>query len=253
MKTVRFRSAKLQEGFTMVPNGILTDSSLSMPARLTWALLAQYAWEDESAFPGQARLAEELGVTDRSLRDYLRELEAAGLLETVQRGMGRTNEYVIAAARTDRNSASGQNGTQLPVLSEEDSLEEDTGSPLKPPRRRKTKVLAPDEEPIGFSEWLGYHCEKAERSVPRAGTSYRSELARAFSEIMGEGYELEDFKLASDGVLADELMLAGGHTKPENVLRKSKIGGRVDDGRRARSRPMSEAERVAAKYAHLDA
>jgi hypothetical protein len=32
-------------------------------------------------------------------------------------------------------------------------------------------------------------------------------------------------------VLADEFMRAGGHTAPENVLRKTKIAKRIDEGR----------------------
>lgn len=109
------------------------------------------------------------------------------------------------------------------------------------------KILSPHEEPIGFSEWLGYHCEKAGRSVPRAGTSARSDLARTYAALAGEGYELEDFKLATDGVLADDFMQANGHTKPENVLRKSKIAGRIDDGRAAR-----EVLDAGSKYAAYD-
>jgi hypothetical protein len=119
--------------------------------------------------------------------------------------------------------------------------------------RTPKKVLSPDQEPIGFSEWLTYHAEKSGGSVPRAGTTYRSDLARVFASLLGEGYELEDFRLATDGVLGTDYMVTGQHTKPSNVLRKTKFEEWVDRGREARSRPMSEAERVAAKYAHLDA
>ena len=34
-----------------------------------------------------------MGATDRSVRTYLKELEAAELLEITQRGLGKTNLY----------------------------------------------------------------------------------------------------------------------------------------------------------------
>jgi hypothetical protein len=108
----------------------------------------------------------------------------------------------------------------------------------KPARRSAPKkILEPHEEPAGFAEWLVHHVDRCVighgilRHVPREGTSARSDLARAFAALVEEGYELEDFKLASDGVLADEFMRAGGHTAPENVLRKTKIAKRIDEGR----------------------
>lgn len=90
-------------------------------------------------------------------------------------------------------------------------------------------------EPLGFAEWLAYHCERSGRRGPRPGTSARAKLARMFAEIAAEGYSPEEFRLATDGVLADDFMVTGGFTKPENVLRKTKIAGRVDDGLRARA------------------
>ena len=43
--------------------------------------------------PGQVTLAKDMGATDRSVRTYLKELEAAELLEIKQRGLGKTNLY----------------------------------------------------------------------------------------------------------------------------------------------------------------
>jgi hypothetical protein len=98
------------------------------------------------------------------------------------------------------------------------------------------KILEPHEEPAGFPEWLEHHVFRCatweiQRLIPRVRTSYRSELARTFAALMAEGYELDDFRAASDGVLADEFMRSGGHTAPDNVLRKTKIAKRIDEGR----------------------
>ena len=80
-------------GFTMVPNAILTSPVVSVGAKLGYAMLLKYAWGDGACFPGQTKLAEEMGSGERSVRRYLEELESAGFLEITQRGLGKTNYY----------------------------------------------------------------------------------------------------------------------------------------------------------------
>jgi hypothetical protein len=82
-----------RHGFTQVPNFILTKEDISVGAKLAYAMLLKYAWGDDACFPGQVKLAEDMGATDRSVRTYLKELEAAELLEIKQRGLGKTNLY----------------------------------------------------------------------------------------------------------------------------------------------------------------
>jgi Helix-turn-helix domain len=82
-----------RHGFTQVPNFILTNPNISVGAKLAYAMLLKYAWQDNACFPGQVKLAEDMGATDRSVRTYLKELEGAELLEIKQRGLGKTNLY----------------------------------------------------------------------------------------------------------------------------------------------------------------
>jgi hypothetical protein len=82
-----------RHGFTQVPNFILTKEGVSVGAKLAYAMLLKYAWGDDGCFPGQAKLAEDMGAGERSVRTYLKELEAGGLLEITQRGLGKTNLY----------------------------------------------------------------------------------------------------------------------------------------------------------------
>lgn len=82
-----------RHGFTQVPNFILTNKELSVGAKLAYAMLLKYAWGDDACFPGQAKLAEDMGSGERSVRRYLDELENTKLLEIVQRGLGKTNLY----------------------------------------------------------------------------------------------------------------------------------------------------------------
>jgi hypothetical protein len=82
-----------RHGFTQVPNFILTNKELSVGAKLAYAMLLKYAWGDDACFPGQAKLADDMGSGERSVRRYLDELEKTKLLEIVQRGLGKTNLY----------------------------------------------------------------------------------------------------------------------------------------------------------------
>ncbi|WP_316158320.1 MULTISPECIES: helix-turn-helix domain-containing protein [unclassified Bradyrhizobium] len=82
-----------RHGFTQVPNFILTNKELSVGAKLAYAMLLKYAWGDDACFPGQVKLAEDMGSGERSVRRYLDELEKTKLLEIVQRGLGKTNLY----------------------------------------------------------------------------------------------------------------------------------------------------------------
>jgi hypothetical protein len=82
-------------GFTQVPNFILTNKDLSVGAKLYYAMLLKYARDNNFCFPGQQRLAQDMGSGERSLRRYQEELEEAGYLEVTQRGLGKTNVYKL--------------------------------------------------------------------------------------------------------------------------------------------------------------
>src|SRR6185295_4278091 len=82
-------------GFTQVPNFILTNKDLSVGAKLYYAMLLKYARENNFCFPGQQRLADDMGSAERSVRTYQKELEEAGFLEVTQRGLGKTNLYKL--------------------------------------------------------------------------------------------------------------------------------------------------------------
>jgi hypothetical protein len=83
------------KGFTQVPNHLLVSDRLSPGAKLAYAMLLKYAWQNEFCFPGQARLAKDMGVTDRSVRTYLQELQSRQFITIKQRGLGKPNLYEL--------------------------------------------------------------------------------------------------------------------------------------------------------------
>lgn len=82
-------------GFTLVPNCVLEDSKLSAGAKLAYAMLLKYAWQNDYCFPGQERLAKDMGAGKRSVVRFMAELEKHGYVTIKRRGQGKTNLYVV--------------------------------------------------------------------------------------------------------------------------------------------------------------
>ncbi len=82
-------------GFTQLPNFILRNADLSIGAKTTYALFLSYAWNNALCFPGQDRLAKDIGMSIGSVNAFIKELEATGLIEITRRGQGKTNLYTI--------------------------------------------------------------------------------------------------------------------------------------------------------------
>jgi hypothetical protein len=82
-------------GFTQLPNFILRNADLSIGAKTTYALFLSYAWHNDLCFPGQERLAKDIGMSIGSVNAFIKELEACGLIEITRRGQGKTNLYTI--------------------------------------------------------------------------------------------------------------------------------------------------------------
>jgi hypothetical protein len=108
----------LRAGFAAFPYVVLRDVRLSVGARLAYAVLLSYAWQEGSCFPGQLRMAKDMGITDRHLRRFLVELRDVGYVAWRKNGAGGTNTYVLLDVRTKlkaiRTSVSGTTGHRRP-------------------------------------------------------------------------------------------------------------------------------------------
>ena len=82
-------------GFTQVPNAILRSNKLSMGAKMAYAALLSYAWQNDFCFPGQDRLAEDIGAGRTKVNQWLQELDKKGFINIVRRGQGKTNIYEV--------------------------------------------------------------------------------------------------------------------------------------------------------------
>ncbi|MDR3572034.1 MAG: helix-turn-helix domain-containing protein [Candidatus Pacebacteria bacterium] len=82
-------------GFTQIPNFILRDPGVSIGAKTVYALLLSYAWHNDLCFPGQERLAKDVGMGIASVNRFIKELEECSLIEIMRRGQGKTNFYTV--------------------------------------------------------------------------------------------------------------------------------------------------------------
>ena len=83
------------KGFTQVPNHVLVSDRLSPGAKLTYAMLLKYAWQNDCCFPGQERLAVDMGVTRQSANTYVQELQRERFIDIQRRGQGKPNLYKL--------------------------------------------------------------------------------------------------------------------------------------------------------------
>ena len=74
-RNIRLKGADIatQRGWTGVPNFILESDKISIGAKLTYAMLLKYAREDDECFPGQDRLAKDMGTSRQSANAYIKE------------------------------------------------------------------------------------------------------------------------------------------------------------------------------------
>jgi len=93
--TIKILDTTLKQGFTQIPRTVLKASNLSMQAKTIYTLLLDYAWQKEQCFPGQNRLAKDLGVHRNTVQKYLNELRNFGLVKWDRRGFKKTNIYYI--------------------------------------------------------------------------------------------------------------------------------------------------------------
>lgn len=89
----------LRHGFTMIPNVILKTPILTHGAKLCYAMLLSYAWQDDHCFPGQERLSSDLAVERKAVIRYLKELQEKSFVRVTRRGMGRSNMYTLVRLR----------------------------------------------------------------------------------------------------------------------------------------------------------
>lgn len=132
----------LDGGFTQIPTKVLRNADLSTGARLAYALLLSYAWQEDFCFPAQDKLAKDLGMTDRHIRRHLTELREKGYITWKQRGLNRPNIYYILEIDPAKPAP--------PLSDKENSNEHADRTPVSAPDRTSTSDQ--DRTPVSAQE-----------------------------------------------------------------------------------------------------
>ena len=110
----------LKAGFAALPYLVLRDNRLSIGARVAYAVLLMYAWQESACFPGQGKMANDMGVSERHLRRYLGELGDRGYISIKRQGLNRPNIYYILDVKTKLKRGGRQGGPDTGVRSRPD-------------------------------------------------------------------------------------------------------------------------------------
>lgn len=94
-QTLVLRDPNLHGGFAQLPTVVLRDHRLSASAVRLYALLLSYAWSHQQCFPGQQRLARDMGCNISTITRTLAELNEHCLVSWTRQGLGKTNIYCI--------------------------------------------------------------------------------------------------------------------------------------------------------------
>ena len=111
----------LRAGFAALPYLVLRDVRLSVGARLAYAVLLMYAWQEGSCFPGQERMAKDMGLSARHLRRFLGELRDLGYVSWRKAMPWGTNTYMVhdvkskLQTKAKRTSVSPRGGHRRPI------------------------------------------------------------------------------------------------------------------------------------------
>ncbi|GMU39465.1 MAG: hypothetical protein AMXMBFR23_03310 [Chloroflexota bacterium] len=126
-----------------VPWWLLERPEVDQGAKLAYAVLARHADRDTGeASPTAETLAADLGVSTRQAARYVADLVAAGLVESVRRGLGQPNLYrFLAHPWMDAPQASSQASEGLGEPSAEASREASTRT------RRQTSAVDTGVQP----------------------------------------------------------------------------------------------------------
>jgi predicted transcriptional regulator len=90
----------LRAGFTQVLRLILRARGLSNTAKLVYALLLDYVWQQGSCYPGQQQLAADLDTTERTIQCVLIELRDYGLIARQRRSCDKPMSIPFSALPT---------------------------------------------------------------------------------------------------------------------------------------------------------
>lgn len=251
--------------FIQTPVSLVRCRALTPTQKTTYEVLLSYADADGWTSVGQVRLAVEVGVSERTLRTTLHELQAAGLVEARRRGQGLTTQYRplrvplrSPGAPTDRQPLPFQTGKMrrsrpARVAGESDRVEkesEERDHPPPAPARIEDLVSGEGEAQVNTGNEQAEIAADAELIMEATGmdpAAAATVAQEAAAQGKPPGYVAE---------LVDHVITAPGVRNPAGCLRA--LVQRGEHRRRPSLRPapghppaLDPDKYLRGKYAHL--
>jgi hypothetical protein len=124
-------SENLAGGFTQVPDSILRDTTLPCSARLVYEYLLLCCRQNDRCWPSVQRIAENLGISRRTIIRMIKLLNERGYIKKVRRGLTRTNLYFITPLNSpEPPNPSGPGSTTSPRA--QNSQDDSQNNPQEP-------------------------------------------------------------------------------------------------------------------------
>jgi len=182
-----------------LPNWLLKRKGLSLGAKVCYARLCQFSGENGKCYPSQETLAEELSTSSRNIRNYLKELEAVKLIETVRSGNTKPNRYLfpeheMMCLKSDRKDSSGQDGGDRKDSSgQNDSDRKDSSAHDRKDSSYKEKQLRESETTTEENQGKGVVVVSS--VLERIPEEYREELKALVESKLDAGKSPESIVL----------------------------------------------------------
>jgi hypothetical protein len=240
------------------------QQELSTGAKFLLVAIADVADGHGVAWCGRVLLAERCCCTPKTVSENMAKLEDAGLIVRRERRRlngSRTSDWIVLAPNAlDRGLMRDAPADEFPATICE--LARGSGNKNTPGQVTKTGSPDPSEEPLEesfpdgkpknpvaevFEYWRG-------RMSPRARLT--GDKRAKIKARLAEGYTVDQLKAAVDGCARSAFHMGrqpGQPQKHNSVDLIFRNGSNVERFEAMASMPQSEAERVAAKFAHLDA
>jgi hypothetical protein len=111
---LEFDEELLHGYYVQVPSAFMRSPKFSATAKVLYGVLLSYAGQRCVAWPGQETLCEAVGVSPKTLRNAIAELEASGLVIPKRNGAGKTMRYVIRKWESSTQETPKQRGNFSP-------------------------------------------------------------------------------------------------------------------------------------------
>ncbi len=118
--------------------------------------MLSYAWEKDFAFPSQKTLSEDIGLSERRIRDLLKELKIKGYIEIHRIGFNSPNTYKLLVLPEDKHLDKSFDDIFGKKIAEKNSKAKDSRSKRHNSAEPTSSVLPPNNTNINKHE----HCSK---------------------------------------------------------------------------------------------